>query len=418
MGVPTVDDEIELISDDDGLAVIGEPTAVERFMDATGLSTLESQPLGLALAAGASATKVGAEVAASSGRWLKLTAESAEKLKTLPLTQTDTSGVSYAMLGQRGSIKNWLKVETPGVGSTLSNPAILSGAAGIMAQMAMQQSMAEITEYLAIIDQKLDNVLRAQTNQVLARLDGVDLAAREAMSVRASVGRVSEVTWSKVQSSAQTIHETQGYALRQIADLTERLGSSNKINELADVAKQAEAEIQKWLMVLARCSELHDAVGVLELDRVLDAAPEEIDRHRIGLQAARRDRVALISEKVEGLMSGMDAAVGMANSKVLFNPMQSPAIVKATHQVTAEVLQFHDVLGIESARDTAEVRAWGDAAGEHWDKVRGTTAAGVGSAKSRGAEALGQARSVKGRLAGRMAERLGRIADNEDSDAT
>lgn len=72
--------------------------------------------------------------------------------------------------------------------------------------------MAEIAEYLAIIAEKLDAVLRSQTNQVLARMGGVDLAIKEAMSVRASVGRVSEVTWSKVQNSAQTINETQGYA--------------------------------------------------------------------------------------------------------------------------------------------------------------------------------------------------------------
>lgn len=112
----------------------------------------------------------------------------------------------------------------------------------------------------------------------------------------------------------------------------------------------------------------------------------------------------------------MDAAVGMANSKVLFNPMQSPAVIKATNQVTAEVLEFHDLLGIDSGRESSEARAWGDAASEHLDKVRGTGAAGVASVKNFGGERLGQARSAKGRLAGRVAERLSRIADNEAGD--
>lgn len=407
--------EVELISDGDGLAVIGEPTAVEHFMSENGLSKVESQPLGMALAAGASVAQLGAEAAANSGRWLKLTAESAERLKKLPLTPTDKPGVSYAMLGQRGSIKKWMQVETPGV--KVSNPAMLSGVAGVMAQMAMQQTMAEITDYLAVIDQKLDDVLRAQTNQVLARLDGVDLAVREAMSVRASVGRVSEVTWSKVQSSAQTIHETQGYALRQIADLTDKLAASDKIHELVDTAKEIKEDIQKWLLVLARCCELHDAVGVLELDRVLDASPDEIDRHRIGLQAARGDRIALISERTEQLLGRMDAAVGKANSKVLFNPMQSPAVIKATNQVTAEVLEFHDVLGIESGRESSEARAWREAASEHLDKVRGTGTAGVATVRNFGGERRGQARSVTGKLAGRVAERKGRRrGDNAQGD--
>ena len=234
-------------------------------------------------------------------------------------------------------------------GSMVTNPAMLAGAAGIMAQIAMQQTMAEITD-LATIDDKLDHVLRAQTNQVLARLDGVDLAVREAVSVREAVGRVSEVTWSKVQNSAQTIHETQGYALRQLGDLADKIEEKNKIEDLAETAKEAEAEVQKWLVVLARCFELHDAVGVLELDRVLDASPDDLDRHRLGLKSARRDRLELISDRTEHLLGRMNAAVGVANSKVLFNPKQSPAVVKSSNHVAAGVHEFHELLGIESGR--------------------------------------------------------------------
>ena len=132
---------------------------------------------------------------------MKLTKESAQAVKKFGLTHTKTPGVSHAMVGQPGDIKQWIQiVKSPG--SMVTNPAMLAGAAGIMAQIAMQQQMDEITDYLATIDEKLDDVLRAQTNQVLARLDGVDLAVREAMSVRDAVGRVSEVTWSKVQNSA------------------------------------------------------------------------------------------------------------------------------------------------------------------------------------------------------------------------
>jgi hypothetical protein len=208
---------------------------------------------------------------------------------------TKTPGIRYAMAGKPGHIKHWIQiVKTPG--SMVTNPANLAGAAGIMAQIAMKQQMDAITDYLAVIDQKLDHVLRAQTNHVLARLDGVDLAIREATSVHEAVGRVSEVTWSKVQNSAQTIHETQGYALRQLGDLANEIEAKNKIGDLAETAKEAETEVQKWLVVLARCFELHDAVGVLELDRVLDASPDELDRHRLGLKSARQDRLELISE--------------------------------------------------------------------------------------------------------------------------
>ena len=412
-----MDNEVELISDGDGLAVIGNPTAVERFMASVGLSSNAGSPrLGAAFSAGASVAQTGSEIAANSGRWVKLTEESAQAVKKFGLMDTKTPGVSHAMVGQPGDIKQWIQiVKSPG--SMVTNPAMLAGAAGIMAQLAMQQQMDEITDYLATIDQKLDDVLRAQTNQVLARLDGVDLAVREAMSVREAVGRVSEVTWSKVQNSAQTIHETQGYALRQLGDLADKIEEKNKIGDLAETAKEAEAEVQKWLVVLARCFELHDAVGVLELDRVLDASPDELDRHRLGLKSARRDRLELISERTEHLLGRMNAAVGMANSKVLFNPKQSPAVVKSSNHVAAGVHEFHELLGIESGRESSEARRWREAAAERWDTARATGARGIDTVKNFGSETRDQARSVKDKLSDRIAERkLRRSEDDEEHD--
>ena len=152
-----MDDEVELISDGDGLAVIGNPTAVERFMASVGLSsTAGSARLGAAFNAGASVAQAGSAIAANSGRWVKLTEESAQAVKDFGWTATQTPGVNYAMAGQPGEIKQWIRIVKP-PGSMVSNPAVLAGAAGIMAQFAMQQQMNEITDYLATIDQKLDD---------------------------------------------------------------------------------------------------------------------------------------------------------------------------------------------------------------------------------------------------------------------
>ncbi|MGK5643329.1 hypothetical protein ACSNOK_34415, partial [Streptomyces sp. URMC 126] len=89
---------------------------------------------------------------------------------------------------------------------------ILTGAAGVMAQLAMQQAMDEITDYLKAIDAKVDDVLRAQKDAVLAYMIAAGDLLDEAMAVRESVGRVSEVTWSKVQGVGFTISRTQIYA--------------------------------------------------------------------------------------------------------------------------------------------------------------------------------------------------------------
>ncbi len=406
--------EVELIFDGDGLAVIGHPTDVERFLAAEGLP---SRNLGLsrlerALRSAAHVLRSGAEIAAESGRWVKLTEESAAAIEKYGLMDTKTPGISHAMVGEPGDIKQWIQVVTS-PGSMASNPAILTGAAGIMTQLAMQQAMDEITDYLARIDEKLDDVLRAQTNQVLARMDGVDLAVNEAMSVRDAVGRVSEVTWSKVQHSSGTILETQGYALRQLGDLADKLERKSKVGDLADIVKDAEGEVQKWLAVLARCLQLHDAVGVLELDRVLDAAPEELDRHRLGLKAARRERVQLMTEVTDRLLERMEAAVSRANSKVLFNPKATPAVVRSSNVIAVSVHDFHGTLGIESGGQAAEARRWADAASEQWDRARESGSGGLGTVKGFGAETGGRAAKMTGRLATGIAERARRQRDEK-----
>lgn len=60
LGVAAMDDEVELISDGDGLAVIGNPTAVERFIASVGLSAnLRSPRLGAVFTGAASIAQTG-----------------------------------------------------------------------------------------------------------------------------------------------------------------------------------------------------------------------------------------------------------------------------------------------------------------------------------------------------------------------
>jgi hypothetical protein len=272
----------------------------------------------------------------------------------------------------------------------------------------MQQTMDEITDYLARIDQKLDDVLRAQKDAVLARMIGVGFVIEEAMTIREKRGRVDEVTWSKVQGVPATIAETQAYALRQLDALAEKMERKTKIGDLAATAKEAESTVREWLAVLARCFQLQDAIAVLELDRVLDASPEELDGHRLGLRVARQNRLEHISLSTERLVARMDAAAGMANAKVLLNPIESPAVVRSSNHVAAGVHDFHGRLGIESGRQSSEARRWMDAAAEARDKALETGAKGVDAARSLGNETLDRASSVKVKLSGVIADRARR----------
>ena len=207
--------EIELINDGDGVAVIGHSTAVQQFLASQGLPSkeLDLKRISSTLNTSAGIAQAGAEISAESGRWVKLTQESAAAFNTSRKMTGSSGKVSRAILTEdNGKIKGILEIVN-GPGQALTNPAMLAGAAGVMAQMAMQQTMDEITDYLAVIDAKVDDVLRAQKDAVIADMIGVDFVLDEAMTIRDSVGRVSEITWSKVQSTSLTIGRTQAYAL-------------------------------------------------------------------------------------------------------------------------------------------------------------------------------------------------------------
>ena len=387
--------EIELVSDGDGLVAIGAPADVERFFLSTGLDRAPSRDFDLhrlwsLTGTGAASVKVGANLAANSGRWLKLTSESAEAVKKFGLMPTKTPGVSHAMIGDPGDIKQWLQIaQAPSV--LLSGPFALTALSTMMQQRAMQQQMDEIVEYLEEISEKVDDIVRNQKDAVLADMIGVDLIIEEALTVRDEVGRVSEVTWSKVQTSAMTLARTQAYAVRQLETIAEKLEKKKDLGELAKVTKESEPKIHEWLAVLARTVLLQDGASILELDRVLDSAPDDLESHRLGLSKARHNRVELIGRNTARILSQMDKTVQRANASVLLNPFDSPAAVRSSNQVVVEVRDFRERLGIDSGDESQAAKRWLQAVVEVRDKAVASASGGVAAAGHFGAETFDRA---------------------------
>lgn len=408
--------EIELINDGNGVAVIGPISAVEQFLISQELPSqeLDLKRIGSTLNSTAGIAQMGSGISSESGRWVKLTKESAAAFdKTRKMTGS-RPGVSRAILTEdNGRIKGILEIVN-GPGQALANPALLAGAAGVMAQMAMQQTMDEITDYLAVIDAKVDDVLRAQKDAVIADMIGVDFVLDEAMTIRDSVGRVSATTWSKVQSTSLTIGRTQAYALKQLSGIADKLEGQNKVNELAAASKQAERVVQEWLAVLAHCFRLQEGIAVLELDRVLDASPDELDDHRQGLQLARQRRLDQLATGTASLLQRMDAAAGIADAKLLLNPIAAPKVLSARNKVHNDVISFQQLLGIDGDQSDLEGRRWRDAALDARDKVIVSGSESLDSAVQAGSNTLESARLATGKAAEGLSNRLLRKrADDE-----
>lgn len=181
------------------------------------------------------------------------------------------------------------------------------------------------------------------------------------------------------------------YAIRQLDAIADTLAAKADLGEIAKATREAEPKVREWLAVIARCFQLQDGVALLELDRVLDAAPGDLDAHRLGLATARENRLELISRSTSRLLAQMDETVRTANAKVLLNPLDSPAAVRSSSAITTGVRDFRDRLGIESGHGEHDARRWSQAAGEVVEKALETGADGAAAARRFGEHALDRA---------------------------
>ncbi|GCD33145.1 hypothetical protein OEIGOIKO_00864 [Streptomyces chrestomyceticus JCM 4735] len=405
-----MDNEIQLISDDDGLAVIGEPEDVEHFLASEGLLSLSEHlvgpRLGPLLRLGAVVAQAGSESAAHhSGRWVKLTKESAQLCKKYGLMESRVPGVSHAMVGKRGSIQSWLQITTE-PRPLLGGPALLSSAAGIMAQLALQHEMSQIKRHLAAIGKKVDDVLRAQKDFEWGRVYGAALDIDSALTVLEVQGRVDDDTWSTVQGRTHTITDALGWSLRRLGTLAAKMADTTKIGDLARTAKEVESEFQEALIVLARCSELQAALDKLRLARVLDTSPDELEGRRHALAVDRRRRRERISEEIEHLVACMAAAAGTTRSHVLLHLSAHRAVVGSINRIAIAGDEFQKLLGVEAGRPSWEATRWWDAARDV--ELLKNAAAEAGRKAAAGVLVAGAVALVASRAA---------LADEESGDA-
>lgn len=354
--------EIEIIIDDGGVALIGDEKQLDRLL---ATSQLTSMPIDLSLLTPivgklGIAAQGGAEIAANAGRWLKLTEESAKALKLGNAMKGSTVDVARAVMTENGKISKILEFVKPG--QLLSNPAVLTGVGGMMAQFAMQQAMEEITDYLARIEAKLGDVLQAQKDAQIAPLISAGLVIDEVMSVREKVGRVSETSWSKIQNMSGVLKTAQSYAILQVAAQAKKLAISSSIGESATVSLEIENSIDEWLAVIARAEQLSDALGVLELDRIFATDPAEIENHKQGLAIARAKRQEAIKTAIERLSNQLSFTAENANGKVLFNPRKTPKVINSSNAIAQSLNDFKSVIAIADTNSHFESRPWKSAA--------------------------------------------------------
>jgi len=356
--------EIELISDGDGIAVVGTKRDVTKFLKERGLMKISTaiDVHGKSVVQGAAAVIEGAvDVVESSGRWVKLTEESAKLVREFGLMDTKTPGIKHAMIGDPGAIGKWLQIDGR-VGAILTNPAVLAGAAGVMAQVARQAEMKEIKAYLAQIDAKVSEVLRAQKDAELAKLAGARRSIDSAMKVRAAQGgHVDPTTWSTVQDRVGAVDDLISWALISLQRVADKVDAATSIRDRAKLATGLQQDVEELLAVIAHCFELQAALEVLRLDRVMEDSPGLANEQRLALEADRLGHRASIVEAAAHLLARLDEAAGAVNANVLLHAPSARKVTKVANRVAKEVGKALSALGADSGRDALRVPRWTDA---------------------------------------------------------
>lgn len=218
------------------------------------------------------------------------------------------------------------------------SPAMTSNAAGIAAQAALEAAIAEIKEYLEVIDEKLDILLRQRKVDALAQLDGIQYSIEEADKHYRRSGSVSATTWSKVDHLGSALNGVESYAIEQLDDAVDQLqkhkNNSKKIETLLDGLKD---DLPLWLGVAARSIYLHDRMYVLEIAHVNEFEPAQLDSHREGIIEARKDRLESTTRRLLAMDSAIRDAAKLSNQVWVTNP------IRARH-ITAHANSIHDII--------------------------------------------------------------------------
>ncbi|WEV47566.1 hypothetical protein OZX62_04680 [Bifidobacterium sp. ESL0690] len=407
--VPNPDDNksIQIVKDDSGIMVLGDDSVVDEWLKQTGLDKNAKAMAQRAVQACGNGLQTLANTSAQSGRWVKLTKESAAQVKKYGSTGT---GV---VRGEHGKIISHLKFEDLTKASSLANPEMLAGAGAVMTQMALEQSMQEITDYLNEIDSKIDDLLQDQKDQTIANLMGAARMIDETKTIYDKVGVIADTTWSKVDDCPMDLASAQSYALVKIRNLVNKLADEKDAGKAEKLSEQLLEDATDWMFVIGKSIQAQDELYVIELDRVLDEQPQEVEQYKEGINAARQKRLYDIAGEFGEFSKSIHGSADGIRSQKVWHPNAVKGALKNLQDVNQRLSGFAVAIGVDA--DSVEIKMaprWKDAAG----KLIVDTTAGIGQGAKQigsGAVKLGKGAGQKiGEGAGFVGDYAGQLGEN------
>lgn len=357
---------VTIIQDEQGIVFLGDAGTIDLWLKDEGFSSkaFTAKAIQTVSSASKGAQTVG-NAMAESGRWVKLTKESAELVAKYGKNCKKGPFFQAGVVRQpNGRIIKHLQFTQPGQ----LNPAMLTGISGVMAQMALEQAVSEITDYLKEIDAKLDDLLRDQKDQTVSKLAGISHMIDETMFIYQQVGSISATTWSKVSGCPQDIATIQAYAIAKIKSLTEKAEREQDPKQVRPLTQQIRQEIHQWLGMLASAVKMQDQVSCIELARVCQEEPEQLEAYKKGIVLARNKRLEEIEQSLNALGKQLEEKAKTVGGQVLLNPYSSPHAIANIESIASDLNAFASTLQLEHIHlHVEDGPTWIEAAGKAVD---------------------------------------------------
>lgn len=412
------DNAISVIEDEQGLLLLGDDKAIDAWLAEAAVPKRDTRKIRKNVFKGvAKAARLLGDAQANGGRWVKMTKESADLVRKYGF-----KGEGVARQGN-GRIVAHLKFENLGKVKSLAGPQAMFGVEAIMAQMALEQAVAEITDYLKTIDKKIDDLLQDQKDQTVADLVGVARMIDETMAIRENVGLITQTTWSKIAGSPQIVARAQSYALIKIENITKKLAEASDAPEAESIARQLAKDVVDWLSILANAVQLQDKLSILEIDRVVAEEPETLERYRKGVITARTRRLCDIEAKLRELVASIRESSRKVRDQKLLHPISVDNTLQTLDAVNAKLSGFASALGLQAAgADISMAEQWHVVAGraivDGANQIGSGLESGaklIGDGAAAGAKAAAAGMAHVGDQAGKMlgdgAKQLGQLGD-------
>lgn len=299
----------------------------------------------------------GSQLHLESGRYLKLTQESYDFLQKHGVRNPISGTIRRSDIGELRNSSQFVKNLAFEAGSRA--PAVLSNAAGIVAQAAIEHSLTEIKGYLRDHTEKLDRLLNQQRNESLSRLDGYQRRLCKEESFFVANKRLSQTGWDGIASIGGELEGIFEQSIREMNDAVNQLskaeGNAKKLQNLIQSLREVAAD---RLAILAHALQLLDTYDRLSVVRVVDHEPEVAVSFTTHLLNARENRLTKVSEQLREIQEAIRSSVSFSNSSSVLHAPRNNEIIRDANATIAQIEYFLRALGQYSA-DSSTVQPVG-----------------------------------------------------------